>query len=123
MTKAAALHSFFSGFGLTAYQENAVPDEATFPYITYTVTTDTFPTGEVALSMSLWYRSSSWTAINAKTEQISAAIGYGGRVINCDGGKIWIKRGQPFANSMGDNTDSLIKRKLINISVEYLTFN
>nr|DAO63073.1 MAG TPA: protein of unknown function (DUF5072) [Caudoviricetes sp.] len=123
MTKAAALHSFFSSFGLTAYQENAVPDEATFPYITYTVTTDTFPAGEVALSMSLWYRSPSWTAINAKTEQISTAIGYGGRVVDCDSGKIWVKRGQPFANSMGDNTDSLIKRKLINISAEYLTFN
>lgn len=43
MTKAAALHSFFSGFGLTAYEENSVPDDAVFPYITYSLTTDSFP--------------------------------------------------------------------------------
>ena len=123
MTKAAALHSFFSGFGLTAYEENSVPDDAVLPYITYSLTTDSFSDYSSALTISLWYRSTSWKAINAKCEEVSAVISYGGQLIDCDGGRIWIKRGQPFANSMGDTSDDQIKRKLINLSVDYLTLN
>lgn len=123
MTKAAALHSFFSGFGLMAYEENSVPDDAVFPYITYSLITDSFSDYSSALTISLWYRSTSWKAINAKCEEVSAAIGYGGQLVDCDGGRIWIKRGQPFANSMGDTSDDQIKRKLINLSVDYLTLN
>ena len=123
MTKAAALHSFFSGFGLMVYEENSVPDDAVFPYITYSLTTDSFSDYSSALTISLWYRSTSWKAVNAKCEEVSAAISYGGQLIDCDGGRIWIKRGQPFANSMGDTSDDQIKRKLINLSVDYLTLN
>ena len=32
---AKALYQFFSGFGLPAYVEYNVPDEAALPYITY----------------------------------------------------------------------------------------
>ena len=123
MTKAAALHSFYSSFGLTAYEENSVPDDAEFPYITYNITTDSFGNYSTAMTFSLWYRSTSWKAINAKCDEISAAIGLGGQLIECDGGKIWIKRGQPFANSTGDADDELIKRKIINVSADYLTLN
>ena len=35
MTKAAAIYQFWNSFGLTAYEENSVPTDATFPYITY----------------------------------------------------------------------------------------
>lgn len=123
MTKTAMLYKFVSSFGLEAYQEHSVPDEAIFPYLTYSVSTDSFSGNEVPITISLWYRTTSWLAINAKAEEISTAIGYGGAIVSCDGGKMWIKRGQPFAISMGDNTDDLIKRKLINVSVDYLTLN
>ena len=123
MTKAAALHSFFGGFGLTAYEENSVPDDAVFPYLTYSLTTDGFSGYPSTITISLWYRSTSWTAANAKCEEISAAIGLGGQLVECDGGRIWIKRGQPFANSMGDMNDELIKRKIINVSADYFTLN
>lgn len=122
MTKAAALYSFFSSFGLTAYEENTVPTGAEFPYLTYNVITDSIG-NEVSLSCSLWYRSDSWLAANAKAEQISLAISSGGKTIPCDGGAVWLKRGSPFAQSMGDDSDNLIKRKLLNITAEYLTFN
>ena len=120
MTKAAAIYQFWSGFGLTAYEENTVPDDATFPYITYQLVTDSFDR-EIPLSASLWYRSESWTAINAKTEEISQKISRGGKIISCDGGAIWLKRGQPFAQNMGDESDDLIKRKYINITAEFMT--
>ena len=120
MTKAAAIYQFWSGFGLTAYEENTVPEDAAFPYVTYQLVTDSFDR-EVAATASLWYRGESWTAINDKTEEISAHIGLGGKIIKCDGGRIWIKRGQPFAQNMGDESDDLIKRKYINVVYEFMT--
>ena len=120
MTKAAAIYQFWNSFGLTAYEENTVPDDAAFQYITYQLVTDSFDS-EVATSASLWYRSESWTAINAKTEEISQKISRGGKIISCDGGAIWLKRGQPFAQSMGDESDDLIKRKYLNITAEFVT--
>ena len=120
MTKAAAIYQFWSGFGLTAYEENAVPTDAAFPYITYQLVTDSFDR-EIPLTASLWYRSESWTAINAKTDEISQKISRGGKIISCDGGAIWLKRGQPFAQNMGDESDDLIKRKYLNITAEFMT--
>lgn len=123
MTKAAALYNFYSSFGIPAFEENCVPsdDEApNFPYLTYNVTTGDFG-GEIALIVNLWYRSESWVAANAKAEEISAKIGRGGVMLKCDDGAIWLKRGSPFSQSMGDPEDNLIKRKYINITAEFLT--
>ena len=122
MTKAAAIYRFWSGFGLTAYEENTAPEDAVFPYLTYQLVTDSFDR-EVAATASLWYRGESWTAINAKTEEIAQFIGLGGKIIKCDGGRIWIKRGQPFAQNMGDESDDLIKRKYLNLTFEFFTAN
>ena len=120
MTKAAAIYQFWNSFGLTAYEENSVPDDAAFPYITYQLVTDSFDR-EISLTASLWYRSESWTGINAKTEEISQKISRGGKIVSCDGGAIWLKRGQPFAQNMGDESDDLIKRKYLNITAEFMT--
>ena len=85
MTKAAAIYQFWSSFGLTAYEENTVPTDAVFPYITYQLVTDSFDR-EIPLTASLWYRSESWTAINAKTEEISQKLSRRGKSMACDGG-------------------------------------
>ena len=122
MTKASAIYQFWSSFGLTAYEENTVPTDAAFPYITYQLVTDSFDR-EIPITASIWYRSESWTAINAKTEEISQKISRGGKIISCDGGAIWLKRGQPFAQNMGDESDDLIKRKYLNITAELKTAN
>ena len=120
MTKAAAIYQFWSSFGLPAYEENTVPTDAAFPYITYQLVTDSFDR-EVPVTASIWYRSESWTGINAKTEEISQTISRGGKIIPCDGGAIWLKRGKTFAQSMGDESDDLIKRKYLNITAEFMT--
>ena len=120
MTKAAAIYQFWNSFGLTAYEENTVPTYAAFPYITYQLVTDSFDR-EVPVTASLWYRSESWKDINAKTEEISRTISRGGKIISCDGGAIWLKRGQPFAQSMGDESDDLIKRRYLNVTAEFIT--
>lgn len=122
MTKSAAIYRFWSSFGLNAYEENTVPTDAVFPYVTYQLVTDSFDR-EVAATASLWYRGESWTDINAKTEEIAKDIGLGGKIIKLDGGCIWIKRGHPFAQNMGDESDDLIKRKYLNLTFEFFTAN
>lgn len=125
MTKEAALYNFWSMFGLPAYEENSVPsgeDGAEFPYITYQVVTDSFG-NDVALTGSVWYRSTSWKEANAKAQEISNVLSRGGVTLTCDGGIIWLRRGVPFAQSMGDESDDLIKRKYINLVAEFMTAN
>jgi hypothetical protein len=125
MTKEAALYNFWSMFGLHAYEENAVPTGeggAEFPYITYQVVTDSFG-NDVALTGSVWYKSTSWKEANAKAQEISNTLSHGGVTLACDGGIIWLRRGVPFAQSMGDDSDDLIKRKHINLVAEFMTAN
>lgn len=126
MTKAAALYQFFSGFGLEAWEENSVytlESPPAFPYLTYEMNTDAFNDYDTALTFSLWYRSTSWAAANAKVEEISAAIGRIGKVLTVDGGYLLIMRGSPFAQSLGDLSDDMIKRKMLNITVRFYTNN
>ena len=120
MNKAAAIHQFWSGFGLTAYEENTVPSDAAFPYITYQLVTDAFD-NDVAMTASLWYRGESWVDINEKEREISAYIGIGGVIIKRSDGRIWLKKGTPFAQNMGDESDNLIRRKYLNVTAEFLT--
>ena len=122
-TKAATIYEFWNSFEMPAYEENSVPtgeDAPKFPYITYQLVTDSLG-NEVAMTASLWYRGTSWVEANAKAEEISQRIGRKGIVLDCNGGKVWIKRGTPFAQNMGDESDNLIKRKYLNITAEYLT--
>ena len=121
MDKYQALHSFWSGFCLVAYDENTVPATAEMPYITYQAVGDTFD-GNVLLSASVWYHSMSWEAISQKVEEISGAIGLGGSMTSYTGGALWVKRSSPFAQRMSD-PDKNIRRILLSVEVEYLSEN
>lgn len=120
MTPQAAIYQFFSGFGIPAYAATSVPDGAEFPYITYELYTGSFWEGEINLPASVWYKGESESAPNAKVNEISQAVGTG-RILTCDNGGIWIRRGDPWAQSMGDTEDDKIKRRLLNFTVEYIT--
>lgn len=123
MTKLQTLHSFFSSFGLPAYEENSIfaPDVVpTMPYITYGITLSSFDNGDVTLPCSVWYRDYDWKKPEEKANEISKAIGYGGKLIKVDEGYVWFK--QPVTvQPMGDPSDDLVKRMYINITAEYLT--
>ncbi|MCD8208413.1 MAG: hypothetical protein LUD72_10785 [Bacteroidales bacterium] len=123
MTKEAALLDFFESFGIDAYPVSSVPEDCEFPWLTYELTTGSWEQGEIGLTVNLWYYTTSEAAPNAKAREMSEAIGYGGTLRACDGGYIWIKRGQPWCQSLQDETNKNIKRRYINISVEYLTEN
>lgn len=123
MTKEAALHKFFNSFGIPAYPSSSVPDDAIFPWITYDLTTSAWDGGEVGLTVNLWYYTTDEAVPNAKARELSERIGMSGRLVPCDGGAIWIKRGSPWCQSLQDETDPIIKRRYINVSAEYLTMN
>lgn len=123
MTKATAIHAFWNRF-LKAYEEHSVPggkEKPDFPYITYQLITDSFTGGPVESSVTLWYRSDTNTALNAKVEEISEAIGEGGVVIGCDSGTIWIKRSSPFSIPVQDETDRTVRGRLLNVQMEFWT--
>lgn len=118
MDSAQVLNAFWSGFDLPAYDENRVPDDAALPRITYETADDSFG-NEVALSASLWYYGPSWKDITNKSLEIKQAISRGGKMIKTDTGAVWIKRGTPFAQRMGDDND-MLRRIVINISAEFI---
>ena len=120
MDKGQAIHSFWSSFGLTAYDENSVPDNAEMPRITYNVSEDSIG-NVVSMSGSLWYKSDSWREISLKKDEIAEAIGYGLKNIKLDNGYLVIAKGVPFAQRMNDAADDSIRRYYINIQAEFLT--
>lgn len=123
MTKGKALFEFFFGFGMPAYESSSVPEDITFPYLTYDNVIDSITGGEVSITVNLWYNTEREDLPNAKAQEISEAIGYGGRVLECDGGYIWLKRGTPWCQNLDDDTNKNIKRRYLNVTAEYLTMN
>ena len=118
MNKEQALHNFWSSFGLSAYDQNTVPDDAALPYITYDVAVDDFKY-PVSLTASIWDRSTSWTTVTNTLNQISESVGLGGKMIPYDNGSIWIVKGTPFAQRVTDE-DRSIRRIYVNIEAEFI---
>lgn len=121
MNKSAALFEFFNSFGLKAYPTTSVPDDVIFPYITYENTVSSFEDSDVMIAVNLYYYTESEAIPNAKAEEINQAIGPEGKPVKCDEGFIWIKRGSPFCQSLRDDTNPTIKRRYINLTLEYFT--
>jgi hypothetical protein len=121
MDKAQALQTFWESFGIPAYEQTTVPESATMPYITYSVSTDSLD-NVVNMTASVWYHSTSWKDISEKTEQIARYIvGMNPPSIKFDGGRLYIAKGNPFAQRMADPNDDMIRRMYLNIQAEYLS--
>lgn len=121
MNKIQALNAFWNGFSLKAYDENSVPDDISYPYLTYETKYSNNDLGSsIVTSVNLWYRSSSWSEITEKEQEISDFITRGGRMIAFDGGSIWLQKGSTWATRMGDANDNMIKRILLSVSMEFL---
>ena len=121
MTKEQALHKFFNSFGITGYRNTSVPDDVIFNYLTYDVPISSFEEEPASITLNLYFYTDSEALPDAKAEEIRQAIGMGGKILNCDGGGIWLKWGSPWCQSLVDDTNPNIKRRYINITAEYLT--
>jgi hypothetical protein len=127
VTPEAAIYQFMNGFGMPAYPHTSVPDQdgplwEGFPYLTYNLVVGEWMEGEVNMPVNLWDRTESEARLNAKVREISRALGIGGVTCPCDGGMVWLKKGSPWAQAMTvEGEDDMVKRRYININIEYLT--
>ena len=116
---AKALYQFFSGFGLPAYVEYSIPDDAPLPYISYQLIEPDWDDGGTIYAR-VWYRSTSYTAINAKVDQIKAAIGEG-KSIPTDGGAVYLNKGTPFVQYMPMEGDDTLKVAYLNFIIHAIS--
>ena len=87
---AAALKTFFSGFGVPAYSEDSVPDDVALPYIAYSINVPGWDR-KASIFVKVWDRTTSNERIIRIADQITAAIGTDNRKIAMpDGGYLVI---------------------------------
>lgn len=123
MTPEAAIHRFMGSFGIPAYTESSVPDDAAFPYITYALALGELLGPETNMAVNVWYRTESEAQPNAKVREMFTRIGMGGVTLPCDGGLIWVKRGSPWAQALTvEGEDEMVKRRYVNINLEFFLY-
>lgn len=131
MRKDKALYQWFQQFGIPFYPVTALPpavndtsvpeeERLKFPYGTYEPTFGRFG-DSVSIGINLYYLTESEAVPNAKADEIGDAIGMGGVIVKCDEGAMWIKRGSPFSQGLLDPDNHNIKRRYIQIIIEFLT--
>lgn len=121
MTKAQAIYQFWAGFGLPAYDNQSVPDNATLPYITYETMTGAIG-AQMAMTADVWYRSTSWKAVSDKVDEIAEKIATMDAV-KIDTGYMYVSIPElsPFAQRLADPNDDMVKRVYLNVQFEFLT--
>lgn len=118
MDNAQALHAFWNSFGVPAYDENTVPDNAPYPRITYDVVEGSAG-ASVTSSAQLFDYAKSWATIEGVKQTVNTRLRRGGQAIPTDEGGIWITPGSPFMQRVAGDND-MIRRILINIDVNYI---
>lgn len=131
MNKQQAYNSFWSGFGILAFEENSAPTiddikklakDMNLPsdiWITYQVITDdidhpVFPTA------SIYSRSTSWKKADDLANTISEHIRDMG-IIRLDNGGMFITKGSPFSQHQLESEDLNIRRVILNLGIEFFT--
>jgi len=132
MNKQQAYNAFWSDFGVLAFEENSVPDEATiqrmidaglakakYPYITYQVLTDSLDYA-VSPTASIWDKNTSWERSDLLSNAIAKKIA-GMTPIKLDEGRMFIATGSPYSQHMDEEGDKSIRRIVLNLQVEFFT--
>lgn len=118
MDKWKAQDVYWNSFGLLAYNELTVPEDANMPFITYQAVNGSLD-GQMTVSASLYYKSNSWTAIMQKSSEMERFID---REIPIDGGAVKFRK--PIANyaqPMSDANDLQVRRILLTVEIEFLS--
>lgn len=122
MDKWQAQDQFWNSFGIPAYDQTTVSDDAEMPYITYNAVSSSLD-APVQVTASVWYYGKSWAAISKKVDEMAEQISSipepsipinGGRL------KIRLPKDMAFAQRMGEE-DAFIRRMVINVEMEFLT--
>ena len=111
---AQALQDFFSGFGIPAYAENTIPDDAEPPYITYPQKEPEWREKTTFYAIVYYRNRDSNLDSLAKADEIVAAIGEGIR-LPIDGGYVVLWPETPLVQAMPPNGD--VRPAYINLSI------
>ena len=117
---AKALYAFYSGFGLPAYPEDGVPSDGALPYITYTIVQPDFIDSAVHQAR-IWYQSDSYAGVNAKADEIIAAVGRG-MMLPAGEGFVRLRPGTPLAQHMPIEGKPEIKIVYLNFQLNFYGF-
>lgn len=118
-TQEAALHEFFSSFGIPAFPAEDVPEDAVFPWLTYTSYRGSF--GDTAsLTVNVYYYGTSNKPINDFIKEIESKIPRGGIVIPAEDGAVWLRRGSPWCQTVITDAEPAVKRRYLNIDIEFM---
>lgn len=120
MTKDKALQAWFEGFGMAAYPSTSVPDDVALPYLTYDYVIGEFNGQDVPIAVNMWFHTESEAIPNKKAEEFKKYI-LENDLIKCDEGYIWVMTGEPWCQSLYDDTLPSVKRRYINVTLSYLT--
>lgn len=120
MTQEAAQYQFWNSFGLTAYPSSGVPQNPQLPYITYQPVTGYFGQSSTP-TIQIWMWTESEAAINEIVHRIGERIGFGGLHLSCDGGSLWVQRGNPFCIQTYAQDEPTLKVRQLNINIQFLT--
>ena len=124
MNKTQAIHQFWSGFGIPAWDENTVPDDALIrgeKYIAYSVSTGSLD-DVLNLSGKIWdTNTNTWEYVETKAQEISYSIAtMNPPTMQIDNGRLYITEGRPFSQRI-PNPNENVRGVLINIQAEFLT--
>lgn len=122
MNKSQALQSFWSGFGIPAYDENTVPDDVPEKYITYNVATGSLG-GVINLYARIWeLNSTSWQFVETKAEEIAEHIAtMEPPAIRLDNGWLYLTQGVPYSQRMNEPSSDLTRCVYLNLQAEFET--
>lgn len=123
----AALFAFWSGFGVPAYIQGHVPDDAALPYITFEpLTADAF--GQSVLTAFDWHKATNGDSANAERaelmDDIADAIPTKGKLIPLAHGFVAIRRndGGDFQSPYDDPEDKSVLGGRTSYILHYYTF-
>lgn len=110
-----ALNAYLNGFGLDAYAEDTVPDNAELPYITYRVVEPEW-NRKTTFYVIVWYRTTSNAVVLEKSDQITGDI-FDGKKLPFDGGVLMLWPESPKVQIMVNQNDKTVRGAYINLSM------
>ena len=122
MDKWQGLQSFWESFGIPAYDENTVPDDAVMPYITYSAAVGPYE-AVIPMSASIWYYGTDWKNVSNKADQISLVLSSLVTIKLNDHQYLVLSKANEsqFAQRVYDETNDLVKRVYLTITGQFLT--
>lgn len=112
---AQTFYNFFNSV-VPSFLENNVPTGTSYPYLTYNLTDSTAFQDNV-MQVKIYDKSTSFLSTINLADQIGDAIGEGIKHNVIGGGYVYMRKGNPFAQTIQDD-DATIKTIYINIIVQ-----